>query len=808
MTNGENYVIIQFELYFILYSAYARDPERNNLVKMEQKKLTTLKDYPIVPLDGKIAFPDMAFSIELTRKCEIKAFEDAYQKGTKILLVPQLDPYEENPMQNDFHKVGTVAKISQYMKRADNRMRVLFTGLQTAKIISVAPSDDASFWQAQCLPRTRRQHSKIDRIAYLNEAREMTMEYLENLKNIHKISLGFIEEIAQVDDITALANLIAANLLESYDEKLAVYLEEKPKEKIMKVLDALYVYTESLALRQKIHDKVKQRSDRSQKEYYLNEQLRAIQEELGEDGDNETEIYKKQIAESKMPEEAKERLTKEATKLAKMPMNSAEYNVICNYIEACLELPWGKLDEDRIDIPLAEKILERDHYGLEKVKERVLEYLAVRKLTPKVKNQIICLVGPPGTGKTSIARSVAEAMNRKYVRVSLGGVRDEADIRGHRKTYIGSMPGRIIDGIRRAGSVNPLMLLDEIDKLTRDNHGDPASALMEVLDSEQNKEFRDHFIEFPFDLSEVMFIATANTLDTIPRPLLDRMEVIHLKSYSTEEKLAIAKRYLIPKQSERHGVTSDKLKISQAALKAVISSYTQEAGVRNLEREIGAICRKSAKLIVEGEECVKVTPKNLSDFLGAEKITPETVSDTDEVGVVNGLAYTELGGTLLKVEVAAVPGTGKIELTGSLGDVMKESAKAALTYIRSHCDEWSIDGDFYTKKDIHIHFPEGAVPKDGPSAGVTMVSAIVSELSGRAVKRSVAMTGEVTLKGKVLAIGGLKEKTMAAYNAGVTTVLLPKDNLKDLDEIDKTVRASLNFIPCTTVADVLKNAIV
>ena len=775
---------------------------------MEHKNLTTVTDYPIIPLDGKIAFPDVAFSIELTRNCEIKAFEEAYRHGTKLLLVPQTDPYEENPMQDGFHKIGTVAKISQYMRRSDNRLRVLFTGVQSAQILSVTADERGGFWKAQCLPKTRRTYSRLDRTAYLGEAKDMTMAYLESLKSIQKVSNGFIEELSQINDITRLANFLASNLLETYEEKLGVYLEERPKEKLLKTLDCLYLYTEAFELRKKINDKVKQRSDRSQKEYYLNEQLRAIQEELGEDGDSETELYKKQIAESGMSDEAKERLTKEAGKLNKMPMNSAEYNVICNYIEACLELPWGKLDEDRIDIPLAEKILERDHYGLEKVKERVLEYLAVRKLTPNVKNQIICLVGPPGTGKTSIARSVAEAMNRKYVRVSLGGVRDEADIRGHRKTYIGSMPGRILDGIRRAGSSNPLMLLDEIDKLTRDNHGDPASALMEVLDGEQNKEFRDHFIEFPYDLSEVMFIATANSLDTIPRPLLDRMEVIELKSYSTEEKLAIAKKYLIPKQMERHGLTADQLRISAPTLKAVINSYTHEAGVRNLEREIGAICRKAAKMLCDGESCIKVTPKNVSLFLGAEKMIPEKIADTDEIGVVNGLAYTELGGTLLKVEVAAVPGTGKVELTGSLGDVMKESAKAALTYIRSHCDEWNIESDFYTKKDIHIHFPEGAVPKDGPSAGVTMVSAIVSELSGRAVKRSVAMTGEVTLKGKVLAIGGLKEKTMAAYNAGVTTVLLPKENVKDLDEIDKTVRASLNFIPCNTVADVLRNAIV
>ena len=775
---------------------------------MEHKNHTTVTDYPLIPLDGKIAFPDVSISIELNRKSEIKAFEEAYKKSSKVLLVPQLDQYEENPMQDGFHKVGTIARISQYMRRSDNRLRVLFVGVQTAQILSVKPDQSEGFWMAQCLPKTKRRYSRLDSAAYLGEAKDMAMEYVESLKNVQKVSNGFIEELSRVDDINKLANFLASNLLETYDEKLAVYLEEKPKEKLLKTLDCLYLYTEAFELRKKIHDKVKQRSDKSQKEYFLNEQLRAIHEELGDEGDNETEVYKKQIEQSAMPESAKERLIKEAAKLYKIPMNSAEYNVICNYIEACLELPWGVLDEDRIDVEYAAKVLDADHYGMEKVKERVLEYLAVRKLTPNVKNQIICLIGPPGTGKTSIARSIADAMNRKYVRVSLGGVRDEADIRGHRKTYIASMPGRILDGIRRAKTSNPVMLLDEIDKLTSDNHGDPASALMEVLDSEQNKEFRDHFIEFPYDLSEVMFIATANNADTIPRPLLDRMEIIELKSYSTEEKIAIAKRHLIPKQMKRHGVSNDDLKITPSAVKAIVNSYTREAGVRNLEREIGAICRKAAKKMVGGSDTITVNAKNIAEFLGAEKILAETVSDKDEVGVVNGLAYTELGGTLLKVEVAAVPGSGKIELTGSLGNVMKESAKAALTYIRSHCDEWNIESDFYTKKDIHIHFPEGAVPKDGPSAGVTMVSAIVSELSGRAVKHSVAMTGEVTLKGKVLAIGGLKEKTMAAYNAGVKTVLLPKENVKDLEEIDKKVRGSLNFVPCSTVAEVLKNAIV
>ena len=776
---------------------------------MERITISKTYEYPVLPLDGKVAFPEISISLELVRKCEIKAFEDAYRNGSKILLLPQKDPYEENPSADGFHPVGTLARVTQLIRKSDNKVRALFSSLQCADAVRIYPDEAGSFWKASCKLKSRRRATAAESKAYLDEAREYVAAYVEHMKLVSKVSLGFTEEIDQIDDIQQMADFLAANLLETYDEKLSVYLERNPKERLSMVLSYLDVYVEAFEVRKRIHDKVKQRADRNQKEFYLNEQLRAIREELGDGDDSETEGYKKQIEESAMPDDAKARLIKEAGKLAKMPMNSAEYNVICNYIEACLELPWGKRDEDRIDLSLAEKILDRDHDGLEKVKERIIEYLAVRKLTPNIKNQIICLVGPPGTGKTSIVRSVAEAMGRKYVRVSLGGVRDEADIRGHRKTYIGSMPGRILDGIRRAETKNPVMLLDEIDKLTRDSHGDPASALMEVLDGEQNKEFRDHFIEFPFDLSEVMFIATANTLDTVPRPLLDRMEVIELKSYSTEEKLSIAKKFLLQKQLERHGLAPSQLKVSIAAMKSIIASYTREAGVRNLEREIASICRKAAKLLAcSDESAIKVTPKNLPEFLGAEKVLPEKVSPENEVGVVNGLAYTELGGTLLKVEVASMPGTGKVELTGSLGDVMKESAKAALSYIRAHCEELNIASDFYTKKDIHIHFPEGAVPKDGPSAGVTMVSALVSELSGRAVRSSVAMTGEVTLKGKVLAIGGLKEKTMAAYNAGVKTVLLPKENVKDLDEIDKTVRASLNFVPCSTVAEVLSNAIV
>ena len=775
---------------------------------MNKELINPVTEIPVIPLAGKIAYPDMTINLLLARKSEIRAFDEVYKSGGTVLLVPQKDPGEENPDNTGFYKVGTLCRINQFARKSENRLRVLFTGISKVDVNVFFPDETGSYWKASVTERKPCRYSKADKKAYLSEAIDATMRFLSVLSDKNSVSAGFREQLIGSDDFSKTAELISSNIFDSFSDKIDIYLENNPRQQIIKTLKIINTYTEALAIRKKIHEKVRMRSESNQREYILNEQLRAIQEELGEDSDSEADKYVRTLEASAMPGDIKERLLKEAYKLRKMPLNSAEYNVVCNYLDTCLELPWGITDKENTDIKNAQNVLDKSHDGLEKVKERIVEYLAVRKLTDRVNNQIICLVGPPGTGKTTIARTIAEATGRKYVRVSLGGIRDEADIRGHRKTYIASMPGRIMEGIRRAGSTNPLMLLDEVDKMTRDAHGDPGSALMEVLDADQNKEFRDHFLEFPFDLSDVMFVATANTTDTIPAPLLDRMEVIRLKSYSVSEKLSIAKNHLIPKQMKRHGLENGKLRINTAALSKIIAEYTMEAGVRNLEREIANICRKAAKemIISEKDGMVKVTPSNLARFLGAPKITPETVSDKDEVGVVNGLAYTDAGGTLLKVEVASMPGSGKIELTGSLGDVMKESAKAAVTYIRSHCDELKIDGDFYKNRDLHIHFPEGAVPKDGPSAGVTMVSAIISELSGRPVKSSVAMTGEVTLKGKVLGIGGLKEKTMAAYNAGVKTVLLPRDNLKDLDEIDGTVKASLRFVPCSTVSDIIKNA--
>ena len=558
----------------------------------------------------------------------------------------------------------------------------------------------------------------------------------------------------------------------------------------------------------KIHKRVRANLNQNQREFYLREQIRVIKNELGESED--VDEYADKIYELKAPDTVKEKLAKELDRLTKTPFGSAEASVIRTYLDTCLEIPWEASTADRLDVLAAKKILDADHDGLEKVKDRILEFLAVKQLNPLLKNQILCLVGPPGVGKTSIASSIARAMKRKYVRVSLGGVRDEADIRGHRKTYIGAMPGRIVNALVEAKSKNPLMLLDEIDKLTRDSHGDPASALLEVLDGEQNHSFRDHFVEIPLDLSECLFIATANTLDTVPKPLLDRMEVIELTTYTRTEKLSIAKNHLIPKQLKRHGLNRRILNIKDDAICEIIDYYTRESGVRSLERKIAELARKAARKFVEDSKLksIKITAENISEFLGARKIIPESVSDFDEIGVVNGLAYTSVGGDVLKVEASILDGSGKLELTGSLGDVMKESAKIAVSIVRSIAKDYDIDPDFYKNKDIHLHFPEGATPKDGPSAGVTIVTALVSALSGRAVRRDIAMTGEVSLRGKVLAIGGLKEKTMAAYAYGVSDVLIPRDNMRNLDECDKEATSNLNFIPCNTITDVLNVAII
>ena len=614
--------------------------------------------------------------------------------------------------------------------------------------------------------------------------------------------------IMSSEDAGYIADFLAQNVSMRVLDKQSILDELRPVQRLNKMNRLLRREVEILEMEQSIQRRVQENMTQNQKDAFLREQVRVIQEELGEDGDNELAAYRRQIADAKLPEEVETKLLKEVMHLEKQPFGSAEASVLRNYLDVCLELPWTKTSKERVNVQAARKILDADHFGLEKVKERILEFLAVKQLAPDLKGQILCLVGPPGVGKTSIGMSMARALNRKMARISLGGVHDEADIRGHRKTYVGAMPGRIINAIRQAGTRNPLLLLDEIDKLGSDMRGDPAAALLEVLDGEQNSTFRDHFVELPFDLSEVLFITTANTTSTIPKPLLDRMEVIELPSYTDEEKLQIAKQHLLPKQLKRHGLKKNQLKITDDAIREVIVSYTRESGVRVLERELGALCRKVAMGIVSQRyKQAHVTGDTLEEFLGPRKLHPEKNGLENQVGLVNGLAWTSVGGTLLEAEVNVVPGSGKVELTGNLGNVMKESARAAFTYIRSRAVQLGVEPNFYKEKDIHIHFPEGAVPKDGPSAGVTITTAMVSALTGIPVRGDVAMTGEVTLRGRVLPIGGLREKSMAALRNGIHTVIIPKDNESDLEEIDQTVRGALQFIPASHVDQVLANAL-
>lgn len=708
-----------------------------------------------------------------------------------------------------FTPSGTAAKIKQTVKLPEGNLKVFATGYCRASVEEYVFEDGKLYAELICKTLRLEDDGGVKGEALVSEMRNTFDSFSSFLP---KVSNELVTAVRAIQNPGLLADFIACNVLMNYVDKQLVLEEFDPLRRAELVSVLMERESEVLRTEMKIHKKVRAQLDANQREYYLKEQLKAIKEELGEnDEEDDEEIveYNSKIAKAKLPDEVREKLFKEVKKLAKTPYASAESSVMRNYLDLCLELPWGVKSKDRIDVSAAKKILDEDHDGLDKVKARILEFIAVKQLNPELKNQILCLVGPPGTGKTSIAASIARALKRKYVRVSLGGVRDEADIRGHRKTYIAAMPGRIVNAINQAGTVNPVILLDEIDKLTRDAHGDPASALLEVLDAEQNKAFRDHFVELPIDLSDCLFIATANDMENIPRPLADRMEIIELKIYTRHEKLAIAKDHLIPKQLKRHGLNKRMLRIKDDAVLEIIDYYTREAGVRNLERELASLCRKAAKQIVEsGEKSVTVNAEKVKDYLGVRKLIPDRIYGDDEVGVVNGLAYTEVGGDLLRVEAAAMPGNGKVEMTGSLGDVMKESAKAAITYIRSHSAELGVDSDFYKTKDIHIHVPEGAVPKDGPSAGVTIVTALASELSGKPVRKDIAMTGEVTLRGRVLAIGGLKEKTMAAYKAGVHAVCIPSENERDLSDIDPLVREKLEFIPCSSVEQVLNAAII
>ena len=764
---------------------------------------------PALAMRGLIAFPAIPLTFEVADEADAGVCLEAEKNDGVIFIVSLRDLSLTGTTEENLYSVGTVVKIKQTVKLPEGNLKVFAAGIcrATAENLTI----DDSIITADVIGKDLRLADKNSVKAEALVA-EMRNTFDSFSKLMPKPSNELVTAIKSLSDPGLLADFIAGSVLMNYVDKQMVLEEFDPMRRAELVCLLMERESDILRTEMNIHKKVRAQLDANQRDYYLKEQLRAIRDELGENEEEEDEEiveYNSKIAAASLPDEVREKLVKEVKKLAKTPYTSAESSVMRNYLDLCLELPWGVKSKDRIDVAAAKKILDEDHDGLDRVKERILEFIAVKQLNPELKNQILCLVGPPGTGKTSIGASVARALKRKYVRVSLGGVRDEADIRGHRKTYIAAMPGRIVTAINQAGTMNPVILLDEIDKLTRDAHGDPASALLEVLDAEQNKAFRDHFVELPVDLSDCLFIATANDMENIPRPLADRMEIIELKIYTRHEKLAIAKDHLIPKQLKRHGLNKRMLRIKEDAVLEIIDFYTREAGVRNLEREIASVCRKAAKNIVgQGLKSVTVKAENVKDYLGVRKILPDKIYSDNEVGVVNGLAYTEVGGDLLRVEAAAMPGSGKVELTGSLGDVMKESAKAAITYIRSHSEELGVDSEFYKTKDIHIHVPEGAVPKDGPSAGVTIITALASELSGKPVRRDIAMTGEVTLRGRVLAIGGLKEKTMAAYKAGVHTVCIPSENQRDLSEIDPLVRENLEFIPCSNVDQVLKAAIV
>lgn len=775
----------------------------------EPKTTAPPQKLPMIALRGLVLFPKMVLHFDIGRVRSVSALNQAVNNGRLLYLVAQKDVKEDDPGADGVYRVGVVAEVKQVVKVQGEGLRVMVEGLYRAKTVSFEQQEPHFIAEVKEFPTrqiTSRNYDLLD--ALMRTVKGLFEDYSLLSPRMPK---EFIGSVMTADDPEYLSEFLASNLPIPVEEKQEV-LEQSNIAKRLEILAEILENENSvLGLERDIYEKVKGQIDKNQREYYLREQMKVISNELGEDdpAQDEVEEYLEKIRALNLPEEAGEKLSKEAERLYKMPSNSHEAGVIRGYLDVCLELPWNTVTKDKADVKEAQRILDRDHYGLKRVKERILETIAVRRLAPDIRGQILCLVGPPGVGKTSVAKSIAKAVGRKYVRVSLGGVRDESDIRGHRKTYIGSMPGRIMNAMKLAGSRNPLMLLDEVDKLGNDFKGDPSAALLEVLDSEQNSAFRDHFIEIPFDLSDVLFIATANTTSTIPAPLLDRMEVIELTSYTREEKFHIAKEHLLPKQMARHGVNGNTVRMSDDALYALIDFYTREAGVRSLEREIASILRKSAKRLVSGDvKRVTVNGVNIGDFLGPKRYRPETVFERDQVGVVNGLAWTSVGGELLQVEVAVLEGTGKLELTGKLGDVMKESAHAAVSYIRSCHELYGIDGDFYKTKDLHIHVPEGAVPKDGPSAGITICTALVSALSGIPVRRDLAMTGEITLRGRVLPIGGLREKTMAAYRAGVKTVMIPADNEPDLEEVDEAVKLAVEFLPVSRIEKVLEAALV
>ena len=780
---------------------------------MEEKAIkninTKTKDLilPAVAMRGLVCFPRFVMHFDVAREMSVKAVEAALKNDRLVFLTAQKDVYVEEPQEKDLYNIGVVAEIRQTLKTPDNVMRVLVEGLYRAKIKETVNENGMFVCTVKKLPDySREKPDPVDLTAIMRSIKDIFETYGELVPRMPK---ELINSIMCQNDPYKLFENITYNMNLDFQDKQMLLEESNILSKLGMLYANIVHEVEVLEIEKQIHDEVRSNLVKNQREYYLREQMRVISSQLGED-DSQEEAYEymDRIYEMNLAPEITEKLIREADRLLKTSSSSQESFVIRNYLDTVLELPWNTSSKTKTDIKRAARILDKDHYGLKRVKERILESIAVYAMAPEVTGQIICLAGPPGIGKTSIGKSIAKALGREYVRVSLGGVRDESDIRGHRKTYIGAMPGRIINAIKQAGTNNPLILFDEIDKMGNDFRGDPASAMLEVLDGEQNKEFRDHYIELPFDLSKVMFVTTANTTDTIPKPLLDRMELIELTSYTREEKFHIAKEHLVPKQQKKHGLKGTQIKINDAVIYDLIDYYTKEAGVRNLERMIAGLCRKAAKEIVSGNaKKVTFTSKNLESYIGAKKYFDDERSTENEIGVVNGLAWTSVGGVLMPLEVLILEGKGTIETTGSLGDVMKESAKLAVSYARSVADKYNIAPDFYKNKDIHIHAPEGAVPKDGPSAGVTMATALVSALSGIPVRCDVAMTGEITLHGKVLPIGGLREKTMAAYKAGIHTVIIPSANKGDLDEVDDAVKASTEFIFASNLEDVLNAAL-
>jgi len=772
-------------------------------------KTKNFRTMPMLPLRGIVVFPYMILHFDVGRAKSMKALEDAMLIDQTIFLSAQTDATDEEPGMVDVYPIGTIAKIKQLLRLPGDTIRVLVEGLERARLVSWHEEELYFTVTVETMSSPQSARNKAEQEAL---ARQVVEHFERYAKLTNRISPDATLSVSAIDDFSRLPDVVASNMNTGVDIKQSILSEPSPKKRLEKLLDILAKEIEILEIERNISSKVRQQIDKTQREYYLREQVKAIQKELGDaefGGSEETEEYRLKIIEAKLPEEVEKKAIKELERLQKMHTSSAESGVIRTYLDWIIEMPWNEVTIENLDLDHAAEILERDHFGLDKVKERMVEYLAVRKLRDGLHGPIICLAGPPGVGKTSIAKSIAEALNRKYVRMSLGGVRDEAEIRGHRRTYVGAMPGRIIAAIKQAGTKNPLILLDEIDKMSNDFRGDPSSAMLEVLDSEKNKDFRDHYLELPFNLSDVLFITTANYKDAIPRPLLDRMEIIDITSYTDVEKEQIAIRHLVPKQLEAHGIPKNRFKFEPAAIREMIHHYTKEAGVRNLERTISTVLRKAAKEIVSDDALsIRANTKTIQKYLGSRKYLVNKANVADIIGVARGLAWTPVGGATLEIEVNLMKGEGSLELTGQLGDVMKESARIARSHVRSIAVELGIDPMFYKRMDMHLHVPEGAIPKDGPSAGITLAIAMVSALTGIPVRHNVAMTGEITLRGRVLPIGGLKEKTLAAHRAGIDTIIIPFENKKDIEEIPDKVREKLHIIPVSHFNQVIKNALV